>query len=606
MLGELLVDALTMRYLPTRRRFALGWSGWVAGAVLLVVLGIAGSAYAARVVVRSDERRSDRAFAASSADVASTLKLAIRHEEDLVVSASAFIVTHPNISSETFDAWVQADRVHARYPEVVSLVRLVMVRPAQLPAFAARDKKDPVGPWASNGTFQVLPPGKRPFYCLIDLSAKPPIRIVSQPGGLDLCSVGALGLLAARDSGRGAYTPFQYKQFRFVGVETPIYRGGIVPTTVAVRRATFMGWIGVGLAPSVLLERALESHPGTAVTLRHGLGSSAVAFKRGNPPHGAQSLTIDLHNGWTVTTTAATAGGGLFANGSALALLLAGIALSVLLGLFVFVLVTGRARALLLVHEQTLELQDQAAELRTTVAELELAQATKDEFLSLISHELRTPLTSIRGYAELLQEEELPDAQRDFVNVIDRNAARLISLVEDLLLMAQIQSGGLPLQLGEVILADLIARSGEAAQPFAAGKGVELEIETEPGLAAYGDPVRLAQVIDNLMSNAIKYTPSGGGVTVTMTHSGETATIAVTDTGIGIPEDERDQMFGRFFRTSNARGSGVAGTGLGLAITRGIVEAHGGTIGFDSVEGKGTTFLVTLPLAAGVALESAA
>jgi signal transduction histidine kinase len=592
----------------TRRRASrLGWSGWVAGVVLLVVLGAAGSALAAGAVARSDERRSDRAFAASSADVASTLKLAIRHEEDLVVSASAFIVTHPSISSETFDAWVQADRVHERYPEVVSLVRVVIVRPTQLPAFAARDKKDPVGPWASNGTFQVLPPGKRAFYCLIDLSAKPPIRIVRQPGGLDLCGVAGLGLLAARNSTRGAYAPFQYRQFKFVGVETPIYRGGVVPATVAARRATFTGWIGVGLAPNVLLDRALEAHPGTAVTLRHGRGSSVVAFKSGKAPHSTQSLTIDLHNGWTVTTTAAMAAGGLFANGSALALLLAGIALSFLLGVLVVVLVTGRTRALRLVNKQTLELQEQAAELRATVTELVAAQAVKDEFLSLVSHELRTPLTSIRGYAELLQEEEeLADAHRNYVDVIDRNAARLISLVEDLLLMAQIQSGGLPLQLGEVVLGDLIARSGEAAKPLAASKGVELEIDTETGLAAYGDPIRLAQVLDNLLSNAIKYTPNGGVVAVTMTHSGETATIAVSDTGIGIPKDEQDQMFGRFFRTSNARGSGIAGTGLGLAITRGIVEAHGGTIGFDSVESEGSTFRVTLPLAPALGLESAA
>ena len=192
--------------------------------------------------------------------------------------------------------------------------------------------------------------------------------------------------------------------------------------------------------------------------------------------------------------------------------MLAGIALSVLVGLLVVVLATGRTRALRLVNEQTLELREQAAELRETVAELEAAQAVKDEFLTLISHELRTPLTSIRGYAELLQEEELGDTQRDFLNVIDRNAARLISLVEDLLVMAQIQSGGLPLQLSEVILGDLIASSGEAATPFAESKDIGLELDTQPGVAAQGDPVRLGQVLDNLISNAIKYTPNGGSV----------------------------------------------------------------------------------------------
>jgi signal transduction histidine kinase len=221
----------------------------------------------------------------------------------------------------------------------------------------------------------------------------------------------------------------------------------------------------------------------------------------------------------------------------------------------------------------------------------------KDEFIASVSHEFRTPLTSIRGYAELLQDADLPAEQRDFVNVIDRNSARLAGLVEDLLLMAQIQTGGLPLDLDEVVLNDLIARAGEAAKPFAASKRIDLDVGMEPELVtAQADAERLGQVLDNLVSNAIKYTPDGGGVSIKMTHTGDAATIAVSDTGIGIPEAEQAQMFSRFFRTSNARESGVDGSGLGLAITRGIVEAHGGTIGFDSVEGVGTTFRLTVPL----------
>jgi signal transduction histidine kinase len=226
----------------------------------------------------------------------------------------------------------------------------------------------------------------------------------------------------------------------------------------------------------------------------------------------------------------------------------------------------------------------------------------KDEFIASVSHEFRTPLTSIRGYAELLKEEDLVAEQRDYVNVIDRNSARLASLVEDLLLMAQIQSGGLPLDLNEVILNDLIARAGEAAKPFAASKHIDLDIDTEPDLVTtQADAERLGQVLDNLVSNAIKYTPNGGGVSITMTHTGDDATIAISDTGIGIPQAEQAQMFSRFFRTSNARDSGIEGSGLGLAITRGIVEAHGGTIGFDSVEGVGTTFRLTVPLSLAVA-----
>ena len=247
------------------------------------------------------------------------------------------------------------------------------------------------------------------------------------------------------------------------------------------------------------------------------------------------------------------------------------------------------------------------AELSSQNEQLLALDRFKDEFLASVSHEFRTPLTSIRGYAELLQEEDLATAdQHDYVEVIDRNAARLASLVEDLLLMAQIQSGGLPLELSEVVLNDLIARSRETAKPFAASKHIDLDIDTEPRIATHADAARLGQVLDNLVSNAIKYTPNGGSVSITMTRTGETATIAVSDTGIGIPENEQAQMFGRFFRTSNARDSGIEGSGLGLAITRGIVEAHGGTIGFDSVEGTGSTFRLTLPRTHDVGLASAA
>jgi signal transduction histidine kinase len=237
------------------------------------------------------------------------------------------------------------------------------------------------------------------------------------------------------------------------------------------------------------------------------------------------------------------------------------------------------------------------AELARQNEQLLALDRMKDEFIASVSHEFRTPLTSIRGYAELLQEADLPAEQRDFVNVIDRNSARLAGLVEDLLLMAQIQSGGLPLELDEVVLNDLIARAGETAKPFAESKHIDLDFDTDPAIVTtQADADRLGQVLDNLVSNAIKYTPDGGGVSIRMTHTDDAATIAVSDTGIGIPQDEQAQMFGRFFRSSNARDSGIDGSGLGLAITRGIVEAHGGTIGFDSVEGVGTTFRLTVPL----------
>ena len=433
-------------------------------------------------------------------------------------------------------------------------MRIVVVPASQLPAFAARAAKNPAGALAPDGPFQVIPARERGRSIASSTSAASRRHIVASPAGVDLCAGGPGRAPCGSGLGPGYVPAVPAGDQTLLGIQMPVYRGGVVPKTVAARRAAFIGWSPSGSCRRSSWTRALEAHPGTAVTLRYVRGASAVAFSSGKAPRGAQSLTTDLHNGWTVTRPTPWPATGLFANRNALGLLIAGIAAEPAAR-------PARRRAGNGPHagasawcaSRRVELRDQAAELRATVAELEAAQAVKDEFLGLVSHELRTPLTSISGYTELLQEEELTDDQRDYLNVIDRNSARLLSLVEDLLVMAQIQSGGLPLQLGEVILGDLIARSGEAAGRSPRARSIGLEIDAEPGVAAQGDPVRLGQVLDNLVSNAIKYTPNGGDVTITMTHTGETATIAVSDTGIGIPKDEQDQMFGRFFRTSNAR-----------------------------------------------------
>ena len=240
---------------------------------------------------------------------------------------------------------------------------------------------------------------------------------------------------------------------------------------------------------------------------------------------------------------------------------------------------------------------EQAEELRQVVVELKAAQQIKDDFISLVSHELRTPLTSIRGYTELLLEEKLAEEQLGFLNAIDRNCGRLLSVVEDLLLVAQLQAGRFELVVGDFVLNDVVDFAAEAAQPLAASRHIGLKIAAEPGLAMSGDAPRLGQVLDNLISNALKYTPDGGNVSLTATLSGVNAVIEVADSGIGIPEAEQEQIFNRFFRTSNAQLAGIPGTGLGLVVTRGIIEAHGGTLGFESTEDVGTTFRIVLPIA---------
>jgi signal transduction histidine kinase len=230
---------------------------------------------------------------------------------------------------------------------------------------------------------------------------------------------------------------------------------------------------------------------------------------------------------------------------------------------------------------------------------LEVARL-KDEFVGLISHELRTPLSSILGYLELMRDDEdspLSEEQLQYLGVAERNAHRLLRLVGDLLFTAQVASGKFPLDVGRVALCDVVTAAVQSARPVAASAGVELlmGLPSSP-IVVRGDAVRLGQACDNLISNAVKFTPRGGTVTVTLGSSAEDAIVSVRDTGMGIPASELDQLYARFFRASTATRNAVPGVGLGLTITKAIVTAHEGELDVESEEGVGTSFSMSLPL----------
>jgi PAS domain S-box-containing protein len=221
----------------------------------------------------------------------------------------------------------------------------------------------------------------------------------------------------------------------------------------------------------------------------------------------------------------------------------------------------------------------------------------KDEFVALVSHELRTPLTSIRGYLELVMDdaEQLPTETREYLKIVGRNADRLLHLVGDLLLAAQAEAGKLTFDWIAVDLVPLVAQCVQAAHPAAEAAGVELGFKSEAREPILGDPARIAQLVDNVISNAIKFTPVGGHVDVFVDASAKSAVIEVHDTGFGISEEDQQQLFQRFFRTRSATDNAIAGTGLGLSIAKAIVDAHEGSIRVESAEGRGTTFRIELP-----------
>ncbi len=253
-------------------------------------------------------------------------------------------------------------------------------------------------------------------------------------------------------------------------------------------------------------------------------------------------------------------------------------------------------------RRRQLALRDVVVELERSRSEAEEANRTKDEFLAMISHELRTPLNAILGWSRMLTAGRLGEAQRErAITTIERNAVAQARLIDELLDVSRIISKKLRLSLRALDWRGLVEATAHSMRPAAEAKGLTLSIVLDPEpLPIMGDSDRLAQVVSNLISNAIKFTPAGGRVAITLRHGdGGAAQLSVRDDGIGIREEFLAYVFDRFRQADGSRTRTHGGLGLGLAIVRHLVELHGGQVNVasDGV-GKGTELTVTIPLLA--------
>ncbi len=232
-----------------------------------------------------------------------------------------------------------------------------------------------------------------------------------------------------------------------------------------------------------------------------------------------------------------------------------------------------------------------------STARLRELNRAKDDFVATASHELRTPLTSISGYAEMLQDEPgLTGTQRGFVDAIARNAARLQALTHDLLFVSGSEPHEVHTDMAEVDLRRVVGGAQEVAVALASGMGLDLRFEVaDVPAAVLGDASQLERVVLNLVSNAIKFSERGGTVECTLRVDPGQVLLEVRDTGVGIPPDEREALFERYFRGAVAQQRAVQGAGLGLHIVATIVARHGGRVEVESTVGEGTTFRVILP-----------
>ncbi|MGH8996846.1 MAG: PAS domain-containing sensor histidine kinase, partial [Acidimicrobiales bacterium] len=221
----------------------------------------------------------------------------------------------------------------------------------------------------------------------------------------------------------------------------------------------------------------------------------------------------------------------------------------------------------------------------------------RSESIAAVSHELRTPLTSIVGYAQLLRN-MIAAGQRpeelEYVDAIARNVDRLLRLAGDVVALDSLESRILPLVVGTVDVGDVLRQAAASIAPEAAAKSIDVHVDVARGRLLHGDGDRLVQLFENLLSNAVKFTAPEGHISVAGRSAADEWSIEVADSGIGIPDDEVELLFGRFFRASNARTRGIPGSGLGLSVARAIVERHGGTIAVESAVGEGTTVTVYL------------
>lgn len=232
------------------------------------------------------------------------------------------------------------------------------------------------------------------------------------------------------------------------------------------------------------------------------------------------------------------------------------------------------------------------------ISELRRLERVRQDFVANVSHEFKTPLTAIQGFAETLLGGALEDAQnsRRFLNIIREHAVRLGRLTDDLLKLSQMEAGRLEFEMRPLAVAELLEACVETVRLKAEQKNLSLQLECPSDLPMVrADAMRLREVLQNLLDNAVQYTPAGRRIDVRAAAAEGEMSIAVTDTGIGIPQADQERIFERFYRVDAARSREVGGTGLGLSIARHLVEAHGGRIEVRSEVGRGSTFTVYLP-----------
>jgi signal transduction histidine kinase len=551
-----------------------------------LLLSLAASFYVARTGRMTDQLRFENHVQQTQDAIAARIETYISS----LRGVGGLFSASDEVRRAEFRAYVDRLEIARYYPGIQGIGFSLRVPPSEVPEVVGRMRAQ------GAADFRIWPIGDRPEYHTI-VFLEPSDRRNLAAIGYDMFSepVRRAAMERARDTGApaasGKVTLVQEidedKQAGFL-LYVPVYRGGGVPTTIDERRDTLIGFAYSPFRADDLLSGTFGSQeqPRVAFQLYDGADQAPEQLLHASDRNGDSA---DYRPTFTTTTTMTVAGRtwslvytsrpafeSLGTRYLAPLILIAGLLVSVALFAVTHAQVAARAEAEQAVH-------------------------VRDVFLSVASHELKTPLTSLLGNAQLLQRRvlrdgALPERDRRTLRAIVEQSHRLNRLIAALLDHSRIHAGRLKIDRAPVSLVLLVRQVVEEIRPALVDHTLTLNEPGEP-LIVHGDELRLEQVVQNLVGNAVKYSPRGGPIAVDVERQGDWAVVRVADRGIGVPREALPRLFQQFYRAPNVAAQSIGGMGIGLYLTKEIVVQHGGDVAAESVEGQGSVFTVRLPLA---------
>jgi len=593
--------------------------------VLVVILGMGATAFS--VYQATSRIKSERELQASImlTDVVNEIEGRAGSYVEVLYGLRGMFHANERVTRADFTDYVESNQIAIRYPGVHALEFTRLVASESIEEFEEAVRADTSLTREGFPNFKVHPPTSYEDSFVVDYIV--PHEPNRQAFGFDLGTnpIRRSAVEKARDTGEPAATSGialvqgANDEVGFL-VLLPVYNEPSRPSrSTADRRAAFVGMVNGVFVVDEVLAGVIDPRRRIDVEVYDsGLSAqppsepeeASLLFNSDETLHGVATEGADANTRlatievggrwWTIAATRLAGSGSLTANILPWLLLAGGILLTLSLAGLAHALVRSRTRAETLASQMTEELTETTRQMRVARDEAVRADSSKTEFLANMSHELRTPLTGVLGMSELLQNQRigpLNDKQTEYVDQIQESGNHLLELINDLLDLAKIESGDHAMRMAVVSPSRLVADSVGLVRELAVMKGVTLVADVSQDVPPItGDALRLKQALVNLLSNAVRFTDSGGRVSIEANEFEGRLNLVVRDTGVGIPADEYDDIFEPFVQAKSEGSAVTQGTGLGLSVTKSIIEMHGGTIDVLSEVGVGSRFIISLPV----------